>query len=165
MLNVVLLREKKPGHAHQVEGIARLLSQMQPANLVRVEVKPSWWADARIRGWFLRLVRVRDKAGVRALIKTLYNIDLDALPKADVVIASGRPTAALGILLRQYFGARLVYSGYASGPRRGEIDLQLVNAPGQGDGKIVDITPLPGLIDAEQFRAPKRSLPDAGPLS
>ncbi len=155
MLNVVLLREKKPGHAHQVEGIARLLSQMQPANLVRVEVKPSWWADARIRGWFLRLVRVRDKAGVRALIKTLYNIDLDALPKADVVIASGRPTAALGILLRQYFDARLVYSGYASGPRRSEIDLQLVNAPGQGDGRIVDITPLPGLIDAEQFRAPK----------
>jgi mitochondrial fission protein ELM1 len=156
MLNVILLKEKKPGHAHQVEGIARVLSTLQPANLVRVEVKPSWWADARIRGWFLRLIRVREKAGTRTLIRTLYDIDLEALPKADVVIASGRPATALGILLRQYFGARLIYSGYASGPRRREIDLQLVNAPGHGDGKIVEVTPLPGLIDAGQFRAPKK---------
>jgi mitochondrial fission protein ELM1 len=156
MLNVLLLKEKKPGHAHQVEGVARILSGVRPCNLVRVEVRPSWWADARIRSWFLRLVRVREKASVRALIRTLYDIDLDALPPADLVIASGRPATGLGILLRQYFGARMIYSGYASGPRRNEIDLQLVNAPGHGDGRIVEVTPLPGLIDANQFRAPKK---------
>jgi hypothetical protein len=155
MLNVLLLRDKKPGHAHQVEGIARILAQMHAANLVRLEVKPIWWADATIRAWVLSLFRVRSKAGARTLMRTLYAIDPDTLPKVDIVIASGRPATALGLLLRQYFGARMIYSGYASGPRRREIDLQLVNAPGHGDGKIVEVTPLPGLIDAAEFRTPK----------
>ncbi len=149
-LRVLLLRDRKPGHFHQVEGLGRIIAGMAPATLDRFDVRPAWYAHSKTRQWLLR--RRGDPA---RLARFLYGPAILDLAAADVIVGSGRPTIAAGILLAERFRGKFVYSGWPSGFDRSRIHLILANSPRlMGEPNTV-WTPVPSLVDRCNLPAPR----------
>jgi uncharacterized protein len=155
MKNLLLLREKKAGHINQVEGVGGIVGEIAPCDVARIEVRPKWWAHVVARNALLGRVDLADKTAIARAVKAVYGIDIESIARPDIVIGSGRPATALLIWLKAYYGATAIFSGHASGPLTETIDLQLANSPRAAGGANIAVLPVPGKIDASDYRAPK----------
>jgi mitochondrial fission protein ELM1 len=154
MLDVLVLLIDKPGHRHQAEGVARAVERADGARITRIEVAYRWWAFAALRA----RVAKRARANPRFWLRLLYGIDPARLPRADLVISSGRPAIVAGILLGRAFAAPFVYSGLAKDNGLGAlIDLQLVPLEAYDTLPNTAVAPFPTLVDPAVF-APVRPL-------
>ena len=155
MLDVLVLLIDKPGHRHQAEGVAWAVERADGARITRVEVAYRWWAFAGLRAVVARRATGR---GLRFWLRALYGIDPARLPRADLVISSGRPAIAAGILLGRALSAPFVYSGLAKDNGLGElVDLQLVPVEAYDTLPNTVFAPFPTLVDPDVF-APVRPL-------
>lgn len=154
MHDVLVLLIDKPGHRHQAEGVARVVERADGARITRIEVGYRWWAFAALRA----LVARRARGSLRFWLRALYGIDPERLPRADLVISSGRPAIAAGILLGRAFAAPFVYSGLAKDNGLGDlVDLQLVPIETYDRLPNTAFAPFPTLVDPAVF-APVRRL-------
>jgi mitochondrial fission protein ELM1 len=92
------------------------------------------------------------------MLGLLYGIRTDGLARPDLVIGAGRPTAAAGILLRRWFGARFVFSGYLRDYDPAEIDLMLVRIPRHASSPNQAVAPVPSAIDPDALPRPRRAV-------
>lgn len=151
-VRLLLLREKKPGHFHQVEGVAFALSHRRDVDVDRLDVRPKWFAHDMVRK---HIIRKSGKAQAAFWLRFLYGVELESLGSYDLLVASGRPSIAAGILIARATGARLVHSGRVYGYAPEEFALILAPPPARpGDVKVV-CTPIPNLIDWKAFPAPR----------
>ena len=157
-VRLLLLLDRRPGHYHQVEGLAAILARTTAVVADRLEVRPR-----RLARNFVRRLAVRQRRpGAEALLRLLYGIAPTGLARPDIVIGSGRPTIAAGILLARHFGARFLYSGFAPDYVHAGVDLMLVRTAEQARFNNCALTAIPTLIDPDMLPAPKplRSVAD-----
>jgi mitochondrial fission protein ELM1 len=146
-LTALVLLINKTGHRHQAEGVAHVVERMRPTVRVPVEVKPRVWAPPLARNLSVAAARA---FGIPAVLKAVYGIDPDSLPRPDLVIGSGRPAVPVGILLGRHFGVPHVYSGLADGMRLAPaIDLRLVSVRAHADEPNAVLTPVPCLVEPD----------------
>lgn len=143
MSRVLVLREKKAGHINQVEGIADVLMSMGFSDFIRLDVRPRWWAHNAVRNLFLK-GKCENRESLKKIVKAMYGVDVESLGSPEIIIASGRPTTALSIVLKRIFGSKIIFSGRPSGPKISEIDLQMVNSPRLIGPKNRVLSPVPG---------------------
>ncbi|WP_075215359.1 ELM1/GtrOC1 family putative glycosyltransferase [Mongoliimonas terrestris] len=155
-MRVLLLRDKKPGHYHQVEAVGRMLAGMGAA-VDRVDIRPVWFGHGDI----LKLAVNRLPISPRGLLERLYRLDPDRLQGPDLVVGSGRPTIAAGVFLKQVTGARFVYIGRISGYRTAHVDRQLVQNPREAHDRGCVLSPLPSLVRRDDLPLPRRLLAPA----
>jgi mitochondrial fission protein ELM1 len=154
-LKLLLLRDKKPGHYHQVEGIAHALELAGPVSVSRIDVRPKWFAHDDVRKFVARHFAGGDPG---VWLRRLYGIGREDIGSPDLVIASGRPTILAAIYIARMTGAKFVYSGRATGYPYDDIALMLVAFP-RHDGEFKQVyAPIPCLVDWRNF-------PPAGSLA
>lgn len=151
-MKILLLRDKKPGHFNQAEGVAVALARLGPTQVTRLEVRPSWFAHDDIRKHIMKHY-ARDR---RWWLKAMYHIDADTLEAPDVIVASGRPTIAAGILISRIFGeVPFIYSGGVDGYDLHPFGVQLVNSPRQAGDPRSAYVPIPCTIDPDDYAVPR----------
>jgi mitochondrial fission protein ELM1 len=151
ILRLLLLREKKPGHYRQVEGVALAFARIAPVAIARLDVHPRWFAPDEVRRLTLRL-----PFGAAAdRLRLLYGIDAARLARPQIVVGSGRPTVAAGILLAEHFNADFIFSGWAKNYDRSRIALSLSNSPGHAGVPGVVYVPIPSTVDADRLPSPR----------
>ncbi|WP_029352264.1 ELM1/GtrOC1 family putative glycosyltransferase [Bosea sp. 117] len=151
-MKLLVLRDKKPGHFHQAEGVALAVARLAPAEIARLDIRPSWFAHDDIRKIIMRKWG-RDPGW---WLKAMYHIDVAALERPDVLIGSGRPTVAAGILLKRVFGVPFLYSGQIGGYDTREVDLQVVASPRSGGNPRSAYALIPSTVDPDAYPPPRR---------
>lgn len=156
-MKLLLLRDKKPGHFHQAEGVAMALSRVAEVDVTRLNVRQRPF----ILVGMLRLAMMAPLAP-RFGLWALYGIRLRLIERPEGIVASGRATAAAAILLARHFGVPLVFSGLIAGYDTRDVTLQLSRGahldtiPGYAN------VPKPTTVDARRFPpAPTLDAPDA----
>jgi mitochondrial fission protein ELM1 len=152
-LTLLTLLINKIGHRHQAEGVARVVGRMCPAESVPIEIRPRVWAPPAIRNLS---VAAAGLLGIPAVLRAVYGIDPDRLPKPDLIVGSGRPAVPVGILLGRHFGVPHVYSGLADGMALASaIDLRLVSVKSFADRPNAVLTPVPCLVEPDRLPRPR----------
>lgn len=159
-MKVLLLRDKKPGHFHQVEGLALVIARMTNTEVARLDVRPRALAQGELRKRYSAFFA----ANPQRWLRLLYRIDPSGLERPDAIIGSGRPTISAGIMLSRLFGAPFIYSGHIDGYDTSDVALQLVNTPRNAHEPRSALTPIPGMIDPDRLR-PRRMLGTAADLA
>lgn len=149
-MRVLVLKDRRPGHHHQAEGLAAIIARMTDVAIERIDVRPRFLARNRVRRFALR--HARDAART---LDSLYGIGLEGRPPPDVVTGSGRPTAAAGILIARATGAKFIYSGHLRDYDLADIDLVLVRSSRQAGEPHCVLAPIPTLVDPDAMRHPR----------
>lgn len=153
-MEVLILRDRKPGHAHQAEGVGRCIARVVPANLHRLDVRRRVFGHDLVLKLALKYFgRPSDR-----WLRYLYNIDVSQVQRPDVVVSSGRPTVAAAILLARHFGARFIFSGRISGYDLSEVTLMLVHSPRFAFDVRCALAPIPCVVTADDFPPPRELL-------
>ncbi|MBB3772062.1 hypothetical protein FHS55_002671 [Angulomicrobium tetraedrale] len=151
MKRVLVLRDAKPGHFHQAEGLALAIARLTPVEVARLEVRPARFASSDMR----KLVMRRFGRDARFWLRWMYGIDLDALARPDVIVASGWPTIAAGLLLSRHFRVPFIFAGPLDGYEPGPLTLSLVASPRQAGDPGAAYAPIPSTIDRDAYGAPR----------
>jgi uncharacterized protein len=151
---LLVLRDWRPGHYNQAEGVARIVGDHCPVSVDRIEVRQRRLATNHLR----RLALSSPWPSTERMLALLYGIRTDRLACPDLVIGAGRPTAAAGILLRRWCGARFVYSGYLRDYDSAEIDLMLVRTLRHASSPNQAVAPVPSAIDPDALPRPRRAV-------
>ncbi len=153
-MKLLVLRDKKPGHFNQAEGVALAVGRLAPTEVARLDVRPTFFAHDDIR----KLIMRRYGRDARYWLRAMYRIDADTLEKPDVIIGSGRPTIAAGILLSRAFGGLpFLYSGGIGGYDTSEVSLMIVASPRAAGNPRSAYALIPSIIDPHGY-APPRAL-------
>ncbi len=156
-MRLLVLRDWRPGHYNQAEAVARIVGDLSPVSVDRIDVRQRRLATNHLR----RLALTSPWPSAGCMLALLYGIRTDGLSCPDLVIGAGRPTAAAGILLRRWCGARFVYSGYLRGYDPAEIDLMLVRTPRHASLRNQVVTPVPSAISPDAWPPPRRAVATA----
>ncbi|MCB4771083.1 mitochondrial fission ELM1 family protein [Ancylobacter sp. Lp-2] len=152
MTRVLILRDRQPGHFNQAEGMALAVARLAPVEVQRLEIRPARWARDDIR----KLVMRRWGRDAGFWLKRMYGVDLAGVAKPDVIVGSGRPTIAAGMLLSRHFGAPLVISGGIDGYDENAIALNIVSSPRQAGDPGAAYAPIPCTVDPDAYPPPRR---------
>nr|WP_250152112.1 ELM1/GtrOC1 family putative glycosyltransferase [Ancylobacter radicis] len=153
------MRDAKPGHFHQAEGVALALARLTPIEADRLEVRPARLATSDMRKFIMR----RFGRDARFWLRWMYAIDLDAVARPQVIVGSGWPTIAAGLLLSRHFDVPFVFAGPIGGYRTGPQVISLVASPRQAGDPGAVLAPIPCTVDPDAYPAPRR-LMSAGDL-
>lgn len=153
-LTILTLMINKPGHRHQAEGLARVIGRMRPGSrLARIEIRPRWFAHAALRA---AAVRHLPESAAATLLGLLYGIDVARLERPDVVVSSGRPALAAGVLLGRVFAAPFVYAGLADRVCFADrVDLLLVSVRRFAALPNAVYGPVPSLVEPDLLPPPR----------
>jgi hypothetical protein len=152
-LRILTLLINKIGHRHQAEGVAHVMGRMRDAVVDRLEVKPRWFVPPPLRQLGVAALRGLPPA---FWLKHLYGIDVARITPPHVIVGSGRPAVAVGLLLKRHFGVPYVYSGLARGVSTApEIDLMLVSVKAFASRPNAALTPVPCLIEPDRLPPPR----------
>ena len=161
-LRILTLLINKIGHRHQAEGVAHVMGRMREAEVDRLEVVPRWFVPPPLRQLGVDRFHFLPPA---FWLKHLYGIDVAALRRPDVIVGSGRPAVAVGLLLKRHFGVPYVYSGLARGiATAAQIDLLLVAMRSWAEVPNAVLAPPPCLIEPDRLPIP-RELTGLGDLA
>ncbi|HUG63323.1 MAG TPA: ELM1/GtrOC1 family putative glycosyltransferase [Methylomirabilota bacterium] len=159
-MRVLVLLDKKTGHAHQAEALALAIASLTDVEIERIPAKPGRLGHNRL---LAALSRRRDIDPARWL-KRLYGIDAAALARPGAIVSSGRPTVAAGIFLARIFGAPFIYAGRITGFDLADVALQLVASPRYAHEPKAAFAPIPTRVDAAAL-PPPRPLDTPGDLA
>lgn len=151
-MRILILRDKKPGHFHQAEGLAAAAERIGTVEIDRLEVRSRRLAHDSLRRRLLHPLLARPAFGLRLL----YGIDGARIVRPDLVVGSGRPTIAAGLLLSKLHGAPFAYSGWPDHYDPADFGLILVDTPRKSGLPNAAFAPVPSLIDPDALREPRR---------
>ncbi|MDR6954717.1 mitochondrial fission protein ELM1 [Ancylobacter sp. 3268] len=152
MTRVLVLRDRQPGHFNQAEGLALAVARLAPTDVQRLEIRPAKWARDDLR----KLIMRRWGRDARFWLRLMYGVDLASVTRPDIIVASGRPTIAAGLLLSRHFAAPLVVSGGIDGYDAAAIALNIVSSPRQAGDPGAAYAPIPSTVDADAYPPPRR---------
>ena len=152
MTRVLILRDEKPGHFNQAEGLALAIARLTPVEADRLEVRPARFATSDMRKFIMR----RFGRDARFWLRWMYGLDLDAVAKPDVIVASGWPTIACGLLMSRHFDVPFIFAGPIDGYATGPNVLSIVASPRQAGDPGAAHAPIPSTIDPDAYAPPKR---------
>jgi mitochondrial fission protein ELM1 len=151
-LAVLLVRDPRPGHFSQVEGVALALAKLRPVEVVqRIDVHPRAFARGELRDWLFNSLRLYPAR----MLNLLFDIQFDPAMKLDVVVSSGRKSLIAGSLIAHLTGARHVVSGFLDGYDPSAYDLMLVQSPRYAGEPHCAYSPLPNTVDASKLSVPR----------
>ncbi|WP_428030653.1 ELM1/GtrOC1 family putative glycosyltransferase [Ancylobacter sp.] len=152
-MKLLVLRDKKPGHFNQAEGVALAIGRLTPTEVARLDIRPTWFAHDDVR----KIVMRRYGRDAGKWLRSMYRIDAQGLEKPDVIVGSGRPTIAAGILISRAFGGvPFVYSGGIGGYDTREVSLMIVASPRAAGHPRSAWAPIPSIVDPADYPAPRR---------
>lgn len=152
-MKLLVLRDKKPGHFNQAEGVALAVGRLAPTDIARLDIRPTWFAHDDVR----KIVMRRYGRDAAYWLKAMYAIAAESLEKPDVIIGSGRPTIAAGILISRLFGGvPFLYSGGIGGYDTREVSLMIVASPRAAGNPRSAWAPIPSVVDPADYAAPRR---------
>ena len=152
-MKLLVLRDKKPGHFNQAEGVALAVGRLAPIEVTRLDIRPSWFAHDDVR----KLIMRRYGKDARYWLRAMYGIEADRLEKPDVIIGSGRPTIAAGILISRIFGGvPFLYSGGIGGYDTREVSLMVVASPRAAGNPRSAWALIPSVVDPSDYAPPRR---------
>ncbi len=151
-MKLLVLRDKKPGHFHQAEGVALAIGRMTPIDIRRIDIRPSWFAHDDIR----KIIMRRYAHDPAYWLKAMYRIDVGALERPDALVGSGRPTISAGILLKRVFDVPFLYSGQIGGYDTREVDLQIVASPRSAGNPRSAYALIPNTVNPDLLPPPRR---------
>ncbi|MFK8250692.1 ELM1/GtrOC1 family putative glycosyltransferase [Ancylobacter terrae] len=150
-VQILVLKDRKPGHYRQAEAIAERLSSIEPARIEAIDIEPRWYAHEALRRSSSRWSTRPDH-----LLRAFYGLRAADLTRADIVVGSGRPTILAGLLLARLWGGRFVYRGIGTGYSFGPQDLVLVASPRAAGNANRIYVPVPAPIDPDTLPPPRR---------
>ncbi|MFD2141263.1 ELM1/GtrOC1 family putative glycosyltransferase [Ancylobacter oerskovii] len=159
MIHVLILRDRQPGHFNQAEGMALAVARLGPVEARRLEIRPARWARDDLR----KLIMRRWGRDPDFWLRLIYGIDLASVEKPDIIVASGRPTIAAGMLLSRHFAVPFVVSGGIDGYDAKAIALNIVSSPRQAGDAGAAYAPIPSTVDPDAY-PPPRALADIASL-
>lgn len=151
-MKLLVLRDKKPGHFHQAEGVALVIGRMTPIEIERIDIRPTFFAHDDVRKFIMRRFG-RDPA---YWLRKMYGLDAGAIPRPDAIIGSGRPTVAAGILMARLFKVPFIYSGQIGGYDTSDVALQIVASPRSAGNPRSAYALIPSTIDPDRLPPPRR---------
>ncbi len=159
MRKLLLLRDQRPGHSNQVEGLALALARHMDITLERVDVRPRPWLRSDVRETIAR----RWIGSPAAFVHLAYGVDLATLTRPDVILASGSKTVHFAVMAARHFGAKVVFSGWVNRRDAADVTLQLVQTPRDGYDPGRAYCLLPSMVDPDRL-PPRRDLTTPGAL-
>ncbi|MBA3520376.1 MAG: mitochondrial fission ELM1 family protein [Rhizobiales bacterium] len=150
-MHLLLLRDKRPGHFNQVEGLALCIARLTDVEVRRIEVRRQRFASRWVRSFVTK--RFRHAPGY--WLTRLYGIDPAAVGAPDVVIGSGDSTIAAGILISRLTGAKFILSGLPKDHDRHSIALMLAPSPLMAGDPKCRFTPIPCKVDPDRLPSRK----------
>lgn len=146
-LRLLLVRDVRPGHFNQVEGVALAIARLRDVVVERIDLRPRIHAGGLVRDWAFG-TRYFDRAW---LLNWIFGIRLDPTFSADIVISSSRKSLVAGSLIARLLGARLIVSGFLEGYDPRDYDLMLVQSRRYAGELNCAYSPLPNTIDARRL--------------
>jgi mitochondrial fission protein ELM1 len=150
-LRLLLIREARPGHFNQVDGVALAIGHLREVVIERLELRPRVYAGGLVREWIFRHLKL-DRAW---LLDWLFGIRLAPNTHADIVVASSRKSLVAGSLIARLLGARLIVSGFLEGYDPKDYDLMLVQSPRFSGEPNCVYSPLPSTAGAMLLPPPR----------
>ncbi len=150
--NVLILRDRKPGHAHQAEGLALALGRIAPILVQRLEVRRRPWAANSVLNFVIGHIHSNHDAWLRRL----YSIHTARLTAPDVIVGSGRPTGPAALLLARHFNTKVIFSGRILSYRPSDNLLMVLHSPRYSNRPRCVLSVIPCVISAEDFAPPRR---------
>jgi mitochondrial fission protein ELM1 len=149
-LKLMLLEDKKPGHFHQVAGVARALERLVPVVSTPLKIRQRRAIHVGLLPLLMKL-----QLSPRLGLWLLYDINIDAIERPDGIVGSGRSTVPAGILLSQHFGVPFVFAGMVSGYDTQHVAMQLVGKRRFAGMPGFAWVPKPTSIDPEVYPVPR----------
>lgn len=92
-LRILIVSDGRPGHFNLSEGIAAALGRVQPTTISRLAVCRGRW-PGRATAWI-----TRTGLPPPLILKLIYAISAETIPKVDVVVSAGAETLAASIAI------------------------------------------------------------------
>jgi hypothetical protein len=120
-LIALLLSDGRPGHYHLSDGIVAAIGRKRPVELVRVDVRRGPWP-----GRLLAAVTNQDWPP-QHILRLVYGIKADGLPRADVIVSAGAETLAANVAAARLLGAPNIFYGSLRAFRETDFALNLTS--------------------------------------
>jgi len=106
MLRITVVRDHRPGHYNQSEGVVLALKRLAPVSVDYVDLKrravPSWHLIYSLYGSKL--------FSDRLFASVIYpSVDVESVP--DIIVSAGGDTLLLNVLLARRYGSANIFSG------------------------------------------------------
>lgn len=106
-MKVLILRDRRPGHFNQSEGVVRALQRFVPVEAARVDVA----VPALLRGRTLRSALRAMSFVPGPALRLFHGIRLAGLDRPDLIVSAGGDTLAANRLLARLFSASNLFIG------------------------------------------------------
>lgn len=145
-LKILVLKDKRPGHFRQSEGVVKAISRRRGVHVSEIEVR-----GLAVPGSVQRLLAA---APARAALR-LWRIRLDDVAPPDLIVSAGADTLVPNALTAGHFGARNIFVGSARG-LPGKLFTAVLRAVPDTDPSSSHIRVLkPSSVDPDELARPR----------
>jgi uncharacterized protein len=123
--NILILKDLRPGHYNQSEGIAKALGRLYEVNVERISVPEKGLLPQRSLRWLLARKWLPQFA--QELLNLSYRMRPSKAP--DLIVSAGGATMVPNVLLARRFGCPNLYSGQIRNIAASEYSLFLNQRP------------------------------------
>ena len=106
-VNVLILRDRRPGHFHQSEGVVKALERICPVSVLRIDLaRPRFLRGRALRGAIRALSATPSNA-----LRLIHGIDINRLSKPDLIVSAGAETLSANAILARHFDTPNIFIG------------------------------------------------------
>ena len=122
-LRALMLSDGREGHFNLSLGLLAAAAHLRPVATTRIEVKRGRWPGAALAAW--------SNAGLspQLLLKRVYGLDANQLPKVDLVVSAGAETLAANVACARLLGSANVFYGSLRYFKPHDFSLVLTSYP------------------------------------
>lgn len=110
-LRILILRDRRPGHFNQSEGVAAALARLAPVTIIRTGATPRRLLPQRV----LRRLLARGTISAATMLRLAYREPLAGIARPDIIISAGGATLLANAGLARLCGAANIFSGSLRG--------------------------------------------------
>jgi len=150
LLKLLLIRDDKPGHFRQSDGVAMAIARHQECSVERIEVgRPRWPLSHGLARW----AAARLPVGPR-LFRGLTGLDLATIHRPDLIVSAGSATLVPNVMLARHFSVPNIFLGTIRNLPATAFSAILINAPQQKLSDRHHVTLKPSPVDRDTLRKP-----------
>ncbi len=146
-MKLLLLSDDRPGHANLSEGIAAAIARHHTVSIERMDVSRGRWPGP------VAALATRSVFSDARILSTIYGINPDELPAADIVISAGSETLAANICAARLLGAQNIFYGSLRQYRASDFTLVLTSYRQLVKGSNVVQAMKPSALDPDTIPA------------
>lgn len=149
-MRILLLRDARPGHYNQSEGLAAALGRRRPVEVARLAVAPRRLLKGHALRWLAQ-------SGLPAgpLFRATHGLDPARLAAPDLIVSAGSDTLVANVLLARRFSVPNVFIGSLRGMPPQDFTAVLTIYPSLADGDRVILAAKPTPVDPDRLPPPR----------